>query len=223
MGMGNLDNVLTRYAAQGGDRRPSYTQLYFDTAPLRKPRAYELLSSLGDDSSTYLWRVLAAREIMRLYRDDPRQLARLAALDRSAGAGARRLYPEGAPATSADGGKRPPAYGPAVGLRFSDAAKSDFAPTQGALATLVYIGAGTRKISGQAPLIVTGAHGVRLEIARRYRSRRQALAFQYMLDRLQAWNLIAWGRGDTTIAIAVGADAGKVLPSASRLERDARR
>jgi soluble lytic murein transglycosylase-like protein len=222
MGMGNLENVLSRYAAQGGASRPSYARLYFDTAPLRKPRAYQLLSSFGDDSSTYLWRVLAAREIMRLYRDDPLRLSRLAALDRSGGAGARRLYPNGAPATSVRL-TRPPAYGPALGLRFSPAARSDFAPTPATLATLVYIGAGTRRISGRAPLIVTGAHGVSLEIARHYRGRRQALAFQYMLDRLQAANLIAWGRGDTTIAIAVGADAGKLLPPASRLARDARR
>jgi hypothetical protein len=222
MGMGNLDNVLDRYAAQGGDRRPSYTRLYFDSAPLRKPRAYDLLSSLGDDSSTYLWRVLAAREIMRLSRDDPEQLTRLAALDEDGGAGARRLYPDGAPDSNVDG-STPPAYGPAIGLRFAGDARTDFDPTPAALATLVYIGAGTLKISGQKPLIVTGARGISLQISRHYRSDRQALAFQYMLDRLQAWNLIAWGRGENTIAIVVGPDAADALPSASRMVRDATR
>ncbi len=37
---------------------------------------------LGDDSKTYLWRVLASREIMRLYREDRDELGRLAELQR---------------------------------------------------------------------------------------------------------------------------------------------
>jgi transglycosylase-like protein with SLT domain len=222
MGMGNLENVLARYRAEDGDEHPTYTQLYFDSAPLHRPRTYALLSSFGDDSSTYLWRVNAAREIMRLSRDDPKQLAHLGALDRSAGAGARRLYPKGAPATQAKT-KKPPTYPPAIGLRLTRGAKAGFAPDPGAAAVLAYIGAGTRRISGQAPLVVTSAHGVRLEITRRYRSPKQALALQYMLDRLQAWNLIAWGRGDTTLAIVAGPDATKVLPSADQIIRDAQR
>ncbi len=36
-----------------------------------------LLERLGDDSPTYYWRVLAAEEIMRLYRDDPTRLQEL--------------------------------------------------------------------------------------------------------------------------------------------------
>jgi hypothetical protein len=181
-----------------------------------------LLSSFGDDSSTYLWRVNAAREIMRLNRSDPKQLARLAALDRSGGAGTRRLYPNGAPEAHASP-KKPPNYGPAIGLRLTGQAKATFAPDAGTAAVLPYIGAGTRKISHWAPLIVTSARGARIEIVRRYRSERQALAFQYMLDRLQAWNLIAWGRGGRTLAIVVGPNALKVLPSASKIIRDAQR
>jgi soluble lytic murein transglycosylase-like protein len=222
MGMGNLENILSRYVAQGGDEHPSYAQIYFDVAPMRKPRAYELLSSLGDDSSNYLWRVLAAREIMRLSRDDPTRLARLAALEADGGAGARRLYPDGPPGTETTA-RKPPAYGPAVALRFLDDAERDFAPDPAAEAVLVYIGAGVRAISGQAPLTVTAAHGIRLEFSRRYRSDKQALAFQYMLDRLQAWNLIAWGRGERTLAVVAGPAAGKVLPSAAKLAEDARR
>ncbi len=222
MGMGNLATVLSRYAAQGGDSHPSYTQLYFDSAPLRKPRAYDLLYSLGDDSSTYLWRVLAAKEIMRLSRADPHKLRQLAALDRSAGGGARRLYPGGAPAKKPSRTK-PPRWGPAVALRFSGSARTDFAPDPATLAVLAYIGAGVRAISGPQPLDVTSAHGVRLEVSRRYVSRRQAQAFQFMLDRLQAWNLIAWGRGTGTIAIVTGPEAAKVLPPAAQIVRDASR
>jgi hypothetical protein len=44
-----------------------------------------------------------------------------------------------------------------------------------------------------------------------------------MLDRLQAWNLIAWGRGDSTLAIVVSPDAAKVLPAASKIASDALR
>ncbi len=222
MGMGNLDTVLSRYRSQGGDDDPSYTRLYFDTAPLHHPSAYELLSSLGDDSSTYLWRVRAAQEIMRLSRDDPKQLAKLAALDASAGGGARRLFPAGAPATSGGGGK-PPTYPAVAGLRFSGDAARDFAPDAAARAVLVYMGIGARAISGQSPLTVTSAHGVRIETSRHYTSGRQALAVQYLLDRLQAWNLIAWGRGTQTIAIVAGPDAAKQLPSPAKMIRDAAR
>lgn len=223
MGMGNLENILQRYASQGGDDKPSYARLYFDVSPLRKPRAYELLSSLGDDSSNYLWRVLAAQEIMRLSRGDAGRLARLTALDREGGAGARRLFPGGPPQERTATAKKAPTYGRAIGIRFTGSAQRDFAPDRATLAVLLYIGAGTRTISGQLPLTITSAHGVRIEVSRRYRSERQALAFQFMLDRLQAWNLIAWGRGGKTLAIVVSPEAAKILPAPDRLLRDAQR
>ena len=223
MGMGNLDNVIARYKAQGGGDHPSYAQLYFDTAPFRKPRAFELLSSLGDDSSTYLWRIRAAQEIMRLSRDDPKALAHLESLDNNGGGGERRLYPDGPPATES-GKRRPPGWTKALGLRLVPAAQGDYAPDPATEAVLAYIAAGTKDASGgQAPLIVRSAHGIRLEFERRYRSRRQALAFQHLLDRLQAWNLIAWGRGGSTLAVVTGADALKILPPAAQIARDAQR
>jgi hypothetical protein len=73
MGIGNLQQVLGAY----GDDDASYTQLYFDASPDREPRAYRLLAGLGDDSKTYYWRVLASREIMRLFRGDSARLERL--------------------------------------------------------------------------------------------------------------------------------------------------
>src|SRR6185295_16728223 len=57
------EKVLGAY----GDSEASYPQLYFDASPDRHPRAYRLLAGLGDDSKTYFWRVLASREVMRLY------------------------------------------------------------------------------------------------------------------------------------------------------------
>jgi hypothetical protein len=48
-------------------------------------------------------------------------------------------------------------------------------------------------------------------IARRYVNGRQAAAFQAVLDRLQALNLIAWQRYPTEIEITVAGDAGQAL------------
>ena len=76
MGIGNLETVL---AAYGAGRRP-YAQLYFDSTPIRHAAAYRRLSSFGDDSSNYFWKLGAARHIMRLARTNPDRLARIAAL-----------------------------------------------------------------------------------------------------------------------------------------------
>jgi hypothetical protein len=218
MGMGNLETILRRY----GDDEPSYTRLFFDSAPMRKAAAYRLLSSLGDDSSNYYWKVRAARAIMSLYRSDRDKLGRLETLDDEGGAGERRLYPGGVPANDADK-RRPPSYLAALGIRLSASAARDYAPDPWTESVLVYLGAGVRAISRQTPLTVTSAHGIRIEVSRRYRSRSQALAFEYLLDRLQAWNLIAWGRGGNTLAIVAGRDAAKVLGPAPKLARDALR
>ena len=59
--------------------------------PRRRPTAAS--PALGDDSATYLWRVMAAREIMRLYRSDPAQL------DRDLGAADREELRRGGPAS----------------------------------------------------------------------------------------------------------------------------
>src|SRR3954465_91276 len=74
MGIGNMQTALAAY----GKHKIPYARLFFDSTPLRHARAYRILAALGDDSSTYLWRVMAARSIMRLYREDPNALARQA-------------------------------------------------------------------------------------------------------------------------------------------------
>jgi hypothetical protein len=53
--------------------------------------------------------------------------------------------------------------------------------------------------------------GYRFEIERSYASGAQAVAFQAMLDRLQALNVIAWTREPTTIDVTVASDAGRVI------------
>ncbi|MEZ5102523.1 MAG: hypothetical protein R3C15_22545 [Thermoleophilia bacterium] len=89
MGIGNLDRVLRAYAqAREGatikavvERNDlSYARVYFDSGPDSHAAAWNRLRSLSDDSRNYYWKVLGAREIMRLYRADRPALERLAAL-----------------------------------------------------------------------------------------------------------------------------------------------
>jgi hypothetical protein len=55
------------------------------------------------------------------------------------------------------------------------------------------------------------AAGWSFTIARHYAGRAQAAAFQAMLDRLQALNLIAWERFTSVIEITVASDASQAL------------
>jgi hypothetical protein len=99
-----------------------------------------------------------------------------------------------------------------------------------ALRILEVIGAGTRAIARTRPLVVTSTvrdaryqrvlvarneqatrnfslhtTGWAFDISRDYRSRAQALAFQFMLDRLTALNMIAWVREPGAIHVTVAA------------------
>ena len=91
MGIGNLQRVI---AAYGGEKRPSYVRLFFDSTPVSHTAAWRLLSGFGDDSSTYYWRVLAAEEIMRLYREDRGTLARREELQTNKASAEEILHPE---------------------------------------------------------------------------------------------------------------------------------
>jgi hypothetical protein len=94
MGIGNLHDVLDLY---DGGRPVPYAQLYFDSAPTRHAAAYRRLSSFGDDSWSYYWRVLAAVGIMHLYRTDRAELAHLSALQTADDAGGAVLHPTARP------------------------------------------------------------------------------------------------------------------------------
>jgi len=212
MGIGNLQQVLGAY----GDDDASYTQLYFDASPDREPSAYRLLAGLGDDSKTYYWRVLASRAVMRLYRDDRERLERLASLQAGADSAELVLHPpdstprfetqEDVDAALEDGELRPVGRG---GLRPE------------AFALLAYIRDGVRNISGtEAPLRVTRtvrpgtdmhATGFAFDISRDYANDAQAEAFQFMLDRMLALNLIAWTRDDRTIHITASSEGRSLL------------
>jgi len=185
MGIGNLQNVLAAY----GDDHASYAQLYFDTSPDSNARAYRILYALGDDSKTYYWRVLAARRIMRLYRDDRAELERLSGLQRSASSSELVLHPDGTADDTEVGTLRPEAT-----------------------AVLEYIRNGVSAVSGvTTPLRIVRRHGFSFDVRRQYASDAQAQAFQYMLDRLQALNLIAWARLGNTIHVTASSEGKRLL------------
>jgi hypothetical protein len=253
MGIGNLQGALRAY----GSGNISYARLYFDSTPLRNAPAYAKLSSLGDDSATYLWRLLAARDIMRLYRSDRPQLARLAALHNRKASAEEVLHPLASTrvftspkqirAALAGGALRPLPADPGKLYLSVDPGMGEFAPRfhtsrstyralrPEALALLVYLAAGVHGISGESPLVVTSSvrdtryqkllvgtdiqatrnyslhtTGYAFDIARQYKSLKQAQAFQFMLDRLQALNLIAFAVEPDAIHITVSSDAGSL-------------
>jgi hypothetical protein len=200
MGIGNLEGVIERFG--GGNR--SYAELYFDSTPLRHPRAYERLASFGDDSSNYFWKLGAAMEIMRMARSDPSRLERLAALQTSDDS-ARRVLLEGAP----QGDLRALASNPAdTALEVRKGV--ELRPEAAAIA--LYMAAEVRAISKAPALRLLRADdgGWTFRISREYASEEQALAFQYVLDRLQVLNVIAWSRTERTIRVTASRD-GKEL------------
>jgi len=174
MGVGNLQGALEAY----GDSDISYTRLYFDSTPLKHERAWARLAKLGDDSATYLWRVQAAQEIMRLYRTDRARLDRLSALQNAKGSAEEVLHPHDETERFATPGELRAAYaggriaalprarlerrGVALDARMGDLARRIDGSARtyrglrpGALALLSYLGAGVEAISDQRPLVLT--------------------------------------------------------------------
>ena len=158
----------------------SWPRLFFDTTPDRFSLAHGLLAELGDDSPTYYWRVLAAREIMRLYREDPDELRALDPLHRAKSSHEEVLHPPTETERIANAGRAPGRLGgrelhplpdePAR-LGFAhDPTLAELAPQLDrpktlyhglraeALAVLVYIGRRVQEISDATrPLLVTSA------------------------------------------------------------------
>jgi Transglycosylase SLT domain len=253
MGIGNLDTVLAAFE----DENASWAQIYFDATPRNHPRTHSLLSGFGDDSATYLWRVYAARAIMRLYREDHAELRRLNALHTAKASAEEVLHPrtqtaifetpgeleegysagelrplQGIPGLRADPkmgglarrmdverrlyrGLRPAAYALAAYL---SAGVRDVAATKASLTATSSV----RDLSYQRLLARRNAFATReyslhttgfaLDIRRDYASRSQAVAFEYMLDRLQSLNLLAWIREPAAIHITASGEARELLP-----------
>jgi hypothetical protein len=120
MGIGNLTNVLQAYAIAEGEldvrdlveeNDLSWVRVFFDTAPDRNGDAHRLLATFGDDSPTYYWRVLAAREIMRLFREDPGRLRELDLLHTSKSSAEEVLHPPSETERFADASEIEDAWG----------------------------------------------------------------------------------------------------------------
>jgi hypothetical protein len=250
MGIGNLQRVLDLY---DGGRAVPYPKLYFDTAPDHNAQAYALISSFGDDSSLYYWRLLGAQRIMRLYRIDRPALQRLIALQNATDSNAQVLHPPAATPAFATPDALDRAYSvrailplPAnaaqLGLRYDSgigalAHQVSATPAlyrglrPAALDMLVALAARVRALSHLPTSMLTitsavtderyqerlgvddppAAAGWSFTIARHYADRAQAAAFQAMLDRLQALNLIAWERFPSEIEVTVASDASHAL------------
>jgi hypothetical protein len=212
MGIGNLQNVLKAY----GQGNVPYARLYFDSTPLRHAAAYRLLAGFGDDSSNYFWKLGAAAQILRLARHDPGALIRTNTLQTGADSARLVLHPPGS--APSDGLKPLPDRPRDTGLRAPRGAQ--LRPE--ALAAALYIGAEVKAISHARALRVTGTaeppRGWSFAIARDYASRGQALAFQYVLDRLQVLNVIAWSRSRRAIHVTAGDQAAALEPLLARIE-----
>lgn len=145
MGVGNLADAIRGYggpkenrlaAKVVRERKLTYAQLYFDSTPFRHQTAYRKLAGLGDNSNTYYWRVLAARDIMGLYRRDPTELARLTRLAAGYGSAEPVLHPPGSTEVLADGAalKRARSRGTLVAVP-NEPGKRHFAVASAATAT----------------------------------------------------------------------------------------
>ena len=270
MGIGNLSTVLRAYAGEDDEVEVpelveehdlSWVRVFFDTTPDRRPEAWRLLARLGDDSPTYYWRVLAAAQIMRLYRDDPDLLQELDLLQRAKASAEEALHPPieterfADPTDLAEAWDRkllhpvshePERLGFAVDRTMGELAQRLGQPRDlyrglraEALATLVYMAARVRELSGATqPLDLTSTvrddsyqgllraenaeatsgyslhtTGYAFDIRRRYESGAQAQAFQFVLDRLTAHGLIAWVREPAAIHVTVSKDAERLVPA----------
>jgi hypothetical protein len=205
MGIGNLQGVLSAFAAK------SYAQLYFDSTPLRHAAAYNKLAAFGDDSRNYFWKLNGAAGIMRAYRADPARLEAVSgerALDETGAATLLRNAPQGGLRALA-GTPRDTSLVVAPGLKLRPEAAS----------LALYMAAQVRAIYGAPTLRITRARdgGWTFDVSRRYASHRQALAFQYALDRLQVLNVLAWARSSRAIHVTAGRDAKVLEPLLDRL------
>jgi Transglycosylase SLT domain len=228
MGVGNLQRALKAY----GNEDIPYAQLFFDSTPLRHAKAWNILASLGDDSSTYLWRIGAAQDIMKLYRDDPKKLAAQDALQDWPSAEHVLRPPQSTPVfDSADALKSADLVvvnGPALRVSKALAARpaGERSLRDPPLVLLRRLALGVQAIAKTSPLVVTKASttsggegfvgegveaepsthatGYAFDLSRAYRSPAQAQALQFWLDRLTALDLIAWVREPNVIHVTVG-------------------
>jgi len=258
MGIGNLEDVLARYEESTPDQDPGYGQLFFDSAPDRNAKAWDLLAGFGDDSSTYLWRVFAAERIMELYREDRGELERLDELQTAKATQEEVFHPEDDTRTFADPQEVAEAEEDGYLMTLPDGADYGYAVDRGmgelasklgvdrdlyralrpeALATLIYITSKVQALTGgEGELTVTSTvrdqkyqdelagvndeatqayslhtTGYAFDILRDYESDEQAQAFQFVLDRLRALDVIDYAIEPGAIHVTVSNEAAPLL------------
>ena len=266
MGIGNLESVIRAYTED--DSTPvaelidngelSYAQLYFDSSPARHSEAWDILASLGDESAEYLWKILAAAEIMRLWRNDRSELDRIVALQTTKASQEEVFHPLEETEVFAEPGDIEDAVGdgtlapvpddPTLGFRIQPQL-GELADEVGAepelyralrpeaLALLFYLAERVKTLAGdEGALTLTSAvrdqeyqdaltqtnieatsdyslhtTGWSFDILRDYESRSHAKAFQFVLDRLQALNVIDYVYEPAAIHITVSQRANELL------------
>jgi hypothetical protein len=262
MGMGNLQGVLDAF----GPAEHGWVEVYFGSTPRRHREAYAKLAGFNDDSSNYLWKIEAAMDVMKQFREEPDALRARAALHTAKASAEEVLHPASETERFEDPDDLEAAWDdeeivafpdlPGItGLRrdgrMGELARRVGAPAAlyrglrpAALALALYLGAEVRAIAGdttalrvtstvrdqayQAQLVRRNREATRkyslhttgwaFDVARRYRNRAHAQAFQYALDRLRSLNLIAYAREPGAIHITVSSDAKALLPLLDRIE-----
>ena len=234
-----------------------YPRLFFDSSPESHPESWRLLSGFGDDSSLYYWRVRASQEVMADWREDPDALDERADLITQKATLEELYHPpeetdsfetaEDVLEARADGNLVALPEDPGLGFQVT-AQAGELAGELGAdpqlyralrpeaLATLIYMAAKVKEISGsRRPLRLTSATrdqeyqdlligvnpeatqeyslhttGWSFDIRRDYASDDQAAAFQFVLDRLRAHAIIDYAVEPGAIHVTVS-EFGRVL------------
>jgi len=180
MGIGNLEHVIETYVSprplRGSTRETvraygiTWPRLYFDSSPKDNPETDKTLKQFADDSRFYTFRLEAAREILRLYREDSEELDHLNELQNTKASAEEVLRPRednepyedaGDLQAAYDDGELVPLPDDAARLGFRiDPKMGEFAPRldqkpslyrglrPDALATLLFIAKELRRLSG---------------------------------------------------------------------------
>jgi len=181
MGIGNLENVISTYVSEEPDADPvaiPYAELYFNSSPLDHPATWDLLSSFGDESSEYLWKVRAAEGILRLYRNDPEALGELEALHAAKATGEEAFHPLDETDSFADSGELADAWNSGEIVPIPESPELGYAIDEGmgrlagdlgadpalyrglrpeAVAALIYLAGLTSEVNGGGALRLTSA------------------------------------------------------------------
>jgi hypothetical protein len=104
MGIGNLQQIIRAYVSPRPPRSSdkatvaaygiTYPRLYFDSSPQRNPGTYRKLAALGDDSRHYFFKLLAADDVLHLYRSNQKKLERISQLQNAKASQEEVLRPE---------------------------------------------------------------------------------------------------------------------------------